>query len=103
MNLITRRAVETIAILLIGDGVVGASNPQRHARLWLAGPPGWRRAMALFVERPGFTRALSALEAGLGIWLASRAEAGSSASICPQARARSNPFSDWRWCRPTRT
>lgn len=75
MSLITRRAVETTAIILIGDGVVGALNPQRHARLWLAGPPAWRRAMAPFVERPGFTRALSALEAGLGIWLASRAEA----------------------------
>lgn len=88
MNLITRRAVETTAMLLVGDGIVGALNPRRHARLWLAGPPAWRRAMAPLVERPSLTRALSLVEAGLGLWLASRAET-SRPKRCPTPRGSS--------------
>jgi hypothetical protein len=74
MDLIGRRAAEFAGILLVGDGVIGALRPERHARLWLAGPRVWREAMEPFAERPRLTRAVGVAEIALGLWLAARAE-----------------------------
>ena len=69
------RLGDTVGIMLIGDGVVGLLNPQRHARLWRHGPGPYRRLMDVFIERPGLTRVLSAIELTVGVWIAQRAEA----------------------------
>lgn len=74
MGLIGRRTLEFAGILLVGDGVIGALRPERHARLWIAGPRVWREAMEPFAERPGLTRAIGAAEIALGLWLAARTE-----------------------------
>lgn len=65
------RVAEVAAIVLIGDGVVGALFPARHARRWLREPAAWRRAMSLFVEHPRLTRIVAAAQivAGVG-WVA---------------------------------
>lgn len=68
------RLGDTVGIVLIGDGVVGLLNPQRHARLWRRGPGPYRQLMDTFVARPGLTRVLSAIELAVGVWLARRAE-----------------------------
>ena len=53
-----------MAIVAIGDGVVGVLFPVRHrSRLAEQGPEPWRRAMRVFTEHPGLTRALGVVEA----------------------------------------
>lgn len=66
----TNRFKETFAMMLIGDGVLAAVEPERHVDLWLDGPRWWRALMIPFAKRPGMTRALGLLEVGAGLWLA---------------------------------
>lgn len=66
------RIAESVAIVLIGDGVVGLLQPGRHSRLWRTGPRPYRAAMEAFLRSPGMTRSLSAVQAAFGVWLASR-------------------------------
>lgn len=66
------RLAEIAAIALIGDGVVGALFPARHASRWLRGPAQWRRVMRLFVDHPGLTRVTGVVEVGVGVWWAAR-------------------------------
>lgn len=68
--MIGRRLRDLAAILLVGDGVVGAVAPRGHSLLWRGGPPGYRSLVEWFAERPRVTRLLAAVEAGL--WLALR-------------------------------
>ena len=65
-----RRIYELLAMLMIGDGLVAALEPRRHARLWLGGPSAWRRVMWSFVERPRLTRCVGVAQLGFGLWLA---------------------------------
>ena len=66
------RAKEVVAILLIGDGVVGALIPRRHVQRWETGPRAWQRLMRAFAVRPQMTRLLAVAEAVAGIWYAYR-------------------------------
>ena len=66
------RLAEAAAIALIGDGVVGALFPTRHAARSLRGPTPWQRAMRPFADHPGLTRASAAMELGVGVWWAAR-------------------------------
>ena len=70
--MIRRRMTEIAALLLIGDGVVGLLQPERHTRLWRNGPAPYRAAMQPFVRNPGLTRFAAAGELALGLWWASR-------------------------------
>lgn len=70
MNPNLRRGLEVAGMLLIGDGLTSAADPRRHARLWRAGPDGWRRGMAYFERRPVLLSAFGLAEAALGFWLA---------------------------------
>ena len=72
MGLAARRSVEVLAIFMVGDGLITLLQPQRQARLWLAGPPGWRDLFAWLERRPALTAGLGAVEAALGLWIASR-------------------------------
>lgn len=69
-----KRLREIIAIILIGDGVVGLLDPKRHVGLWRRGPEPYREAMVAFSKRPWITRTLSAAEAITGIMIAHRQE-----------------------------
>jgi hypothetical protein len=65
------RAADLAAMIMIGDGVLGAVMPQRHVSRWILGPQGMR-PMQVFVDHPGLTRVLGAAEAAAGIWWANR-------------------------------
>jgi hypothetical protein len=70
--MIAERVKECLAMMMIGDGVLGLLEPRRHATLWEAGPPWWRGMIEPFARRPGLTRCVGAGEIVLGVWLASR-------------------------------
>ena len=67
-----RAAADVTAIVLIGDGVVGALTPVRHVRRYQRGPAAWRDAMGWFADRPQLTRALALLEFASGLALTLR-------------------------------
>ena len=71
-GMIKERTLETITLLMIGDGVAAALEPRRHVRLWEAGPRPWRCAMQPFAASPTLTRCLGLAEVALGLWLARR-------------------------------
>jgi hypothetical protein len=64
------RDLSTMA--LIGDGVAGLISPRQHCLNWRIGPKPYRRLIDKFVKHPNLTRALAAIEAGLGVWLVLR-------------------------------
>ena len=66
------RIREVVAMSMIGDGVLGAWQPARHAARWQVGPTSWQRLMHVFVRRPWLTRLLAAAETGGGLWYACR-------------------------------
>ena len=66
------RVADLAAIILIGDGVVGALFPRRHTLRWVRGPLPWRRTMRAFVERPILTRAAAVVEVVAGVSWAAR-------------------------------
>lgn len=75
--MIRDRLLEMFALMLIGDGVVGLVQPERHSRLWLQGPQPYREAMRPFVRHPSLTRVIGAGEIAVGLWWAGRQRAGS--------------------------
>jgi len=70
MNETGRRTLETVGVMMIGDGVLAALWPRRHMALWRSGPEPWRRAVRGLETRPLLTAALGAAEVALGVWLA---------------------------------
>ena len=51
-----------LAMLAIGDGVIGALAPQRHMARWSSGPMPYEKAMRPFARHPHLTRALAIAE-----------------------------------------
>lgn len=70
-----RRVLESVGMMMIGDGLLGTVGPERHCLLWQRGPAPWRRAVSLFTRHPNLTRAVGVAETGLGLWLATRQRA----------------------------
>ncbi len=68
----TRRLIQLLALVMIGDGVTGVLKPRRHSLLWDAGPEPFRKAMEALVAHPVQARLLYAAEIGIGAWLASQ-------------------------------
>lgn len=68
--MIAARLIELAGMAMIGDGVLALVEPKGHVQIWKRGPEPWERTMDFFLDRPGMTRALGALEIGLGYWLA---------------------------------
>lgn len=65
------RIAESIAVVTIGDGVVAALFPSRHAARWEIGPAPVRRAVSVFVERPGLMRVVGIAQVVAGVaWVA---------------------------------
>jgi len=67
-----RRLKETLAMAIVGDGVVEIIAPRRHSLLWETGPEAARKTARFFADNPNLMRALGAAEVALGIWLALR-------------------------------
>ena len=65
-----RIARDLTAVVLIGDGIVGALIPTRHTRRYDTGPGPWRSAMRFFARRPALTRAAAIAEIIAGLRLA---------------------------------
>jgi hypothetical protein len=70
--MIDQRVQESAALVLIGDSILAALQPERHVRLWSSGPTWWRTSMNAFAQHPGLTRAFGVAGAAIGIWWASR-------------------------------
>ncbi|MFF0905461.1 UNVERIFIED_CONTAM: hypothetical protein RF653_17465 [Kocuria sp. CPCC 205316] len=65
------RIAESIALVTIGDGVIAALFPARHAARWVIGPDPVRRILSMFVEHPGLMRAAGVAQVVAGIaWVA---------------------------------
>lgn len=71
---------ELVAMILIGDGVLGTLIPARHVRRWEVGPKRWRNVLEQFAREPALVRSLAMVEAGLGIWYGFRLPRGPGAS-----------------------
>lgn len=70
--MVQQRIAEIAALLLIGDGMVGMLQPERHTRLWRRGPTPYRAAMEPFVRHRWLSQVLGAMETGVGLCWASR-------------------------------
>jgi hypothetical protein len=67
-----RRALETFAIVAIGDGAIEVLAPREHSLLWEVGPESTRKVARFFAENPGYMRLLGATQIAFGVWLALR-------------------------------
>lgn len=70
--MIDPRIQESAALILVGDSMLAALQPERHVRLWSGGPSWWRKPVDALADRPQLSRALGMAGAALGIWWASR-------------------------------
>lgn len=68
----TRRIIQLVALIMIGDGVTGFFKPRRHSLLWDIGPEFFRTAMETLAENPAKARLIYAAEIAIGSWLAAR-------------------------------
>ena len=86
--MLTRRILETLAMLIIGDSILCIVSPRRHTSLWLEGPQWWHRAWRPFIEHSIITRAFGAFGLGLGIWLAWKQEVSANGQIIEKTMRR---------------
>lgn len=68
-----RRAQEMAAVFMIGDGLLGLTQPRRHVDLWKHKALGAEVVVAPFVDRPGRRRLYAVAQIAAGLWLAERA------------------------------
>lgn len=66
---IVTRMAETVGLGLIGDGVIGLMQPERHAQRWESGPAWWQRALKPVVGDARDSRVFAAVEVVAGIAL----------------------------------
>lgn len=70
----TGRAVEMAAVFMIGDGLLGLLQPQRHVELWEENAAGTEMLVAPFRGKPGHRRLYGALQVAMGLALAASAK-----------------------------
>lgn len=70
--MIFRRAVQLIALLMIGDGVAGFFKPRWHSLLWDVGPEPYKKVMRKFAREPERARWVYLAEVAVGVLLAGR-------------------------------
>lgn len=68
----TRRIMETLAILTVGDGVIAVVSPREHSLLWEVGPEGARKVARFFAENPNYMRLIGAAQITFGLLFALR-------------------------------
>lgn len=67
-----RRTGEMAAIFMIGDGMLGMTQPLRHVDLWRSPHPSVDLLVRPFGRRPGLRRIYGVLQVAAGLALASR-------------------------------
>lgn len=55
-NIIKRRLLETLALMVVGDSVPTIMAPRKHVSLWQGGPQWWKRTCDTFDRHPTVTR-----------------------------------------------
>lgn len=63
--------VAILAVLTIGDGVMGALFSKGYMRTMRIGPSFFRKMADYFIKRPWLTRLIGIVETAAGIWLGS--------------------------------
>ena len=66
------RAAEMAAIFMVGDGLIGLAQPDRHVDLWKDAALGTERVVRPFVGHPARRRIYAVAQIAAGLWLASR-------------------------------
>jgi hypothetical protein len=64
--------IQLVALVMVGDGVVGFFKPRWHSLLWNIGPRVYREVICHLAAEPQEARWVYALEAVLGAWIATR-------------------------------
>ncbi len=72
MRDLTKRAAELAATFMIGDGLLGLLQPERHVDLWRTDAGGAERLVRPFVDRPERRRAYALVQIAAGLTLAAR-------------------------------
>jgi len=67
-----RRAAEMAAVFMIGDGLLGMLQPDRHVELWRSKVPAVDLLVRPFAGHPTRRRLYGALQLAAGIALAAR-------------------------------
>ncbi len=67
-----RRTAEMAAVFMIGDGVLGLLQPDRHVALWRSKVGAVDALVRPFGDRPGRRRAYGLLQIAAGLMLAAR-------------------------------
>lgn len=67
-----RRAAEMAAVFMIGDGLLGLFQPERHVELWRSNVKAVDLLVRPFGGHPGRRRAYGLLQAAAGFALAAR-------------------------------
>jgi hypothetical protein len=71
-HLAIRRTAEMAAVFMIGDGLLGLLQPDRHVALWRSDATAVDLLVRPFAERPGRRRIYGLVQLAAGIALASR-------------------------------
>ncbi|MFD1950115.1 hypothetical protein ACFSGX_04955 [Sphingomonas arantia] len=72
VSLAAARTGEMCAVFMIGDGLLGMVQPERHLALWQSDVGAVDALTRPFQGRPGRRRAYGAVQFLAGVWLASR-------------------------------
>lgn len=72
METALKRTAEMAAVFMIGDGLLGLVNPNRHVQLWRSDVGAVDALVRPFADRPGRRRAYGLLQVSAGLLLASR-------------------------------
>lgn len=67
-----RRTTEMAAIFMVGDGLIGLLQPERHVALWRSRAPALDWVIRPFAGRPGARRLYGLVQIGCGLALAAR-------------------------------
>ena len=70
--MVYKRLIQLVALLMVGDGVVGFFKPRWHSLLWEIGPKPYRQAMIKAALNPGTARWIYAAEVAVGTLIATR-------------------------------
>ncbi len=70
--MLLRRLIQLVALIMVGDGVIGFFKPRWHSLLWDLGPKPYRDAMHDFAAHPEKARWIYAAEVVAGTLLATR-------------------------------
>ena len=76
METALKRTAEMAAVFMIGDGLLGLVDPDRHVRLWRSEVGAVDALVRPFADRPARRRAYGLIQLGAGLLLASRLRRG---------------------------